>query len=235
MAETAVAVPMKTLRELVFMLRSISIPEREPRSATGYRGAAELSRAGFRPDFAFGDMKPTLALLGLLTLSLSSASASPIEVWNFTGVCTDCPGTGTGTLTVEQSSFTFSYTSAWISYTLANAIVQVDEETQTPGVPLPNLSAFDLYIRGTGSVTSFGGTNGQFSNPLPVGTQTRQMYFFSYAGANWGTGEFALADFGPSQTWTAGSQSSAVPEPSTFALLASAAVVGGVLRRRRSR
>jgi PEP-CTERM motif len=156
---------------------------------------------------------------GLLALCLSvSVPAVPlVESWDFTGTCSDCPDFGFGTLTASTSNnvvtFSFSYNSDWISYTLTNPQVRVNSVIfNGSSFTLAPTDRVDLY--GTAPYTSFGGVG----NPVPVGTTTENLYFRRFSNGNWETGVNVPGDFGTNGAFVLQGNNSPVPEPSTMGL-----------------
>lgn len=160
----------------------------------------------------------TLLKNGLLALCLTAMlPAVPlIENWNFTGTCSDCPDVGSATLTTSTSSnvvsFSFSYNSDWISYTLTAPSV-FQNLSPFAGTSFTINPGDRLDIFGIGTLTSFGGPG----NPVPAGTTAEQMYFRAFANGNWETGISSNSDFGTNGVWTL-QGGSTVPEPSTLGL-----------------
>lgn len=156
---------------------------------------------------------------GLLALCLTVASpAVPIiENWNFTGTCSDCPDLGFGTLTTSTDnnvvSFSFSYNSDWISYTLTNAQVRVNAVIfNGSSFTLAPTDRVDIY--GNAPYTSFGGVG----NPVPLGTTQEDLYFRRLSDGTWETGVNVPGDFGTNGAFALQGNNSAVPEPSTMGL-----------------
>ncbi|MBY0505438.1 MAG: PEP-CTERM sorting domain-containing protein [Bryobacteraceae bacterium] len=184
--------------------------------------------------------KLTLALiLATSTLSLVTVplSAGTIAVWNFSGVCSDCPGNGTGVLSVNQDlpngplTFGFAYSSAWISYTMTNATATFEGQPVTNPSFNPG-SGYLILSQANIAFTSFGGAG----NPMPAGTITDSVFFARLGDGTWQTGaNSSNSDFGVAQssTFTQGSVPSGVPEPSSYALMGGGLAVLIGLRRRR--
>lgn len=174
--------------------------------------------------------------LVLLALAAVPASATTISVWNFSGVCTDCPGNGTGVLTVTQAvtngplSFEFTYSSAWIAYTMNNAAAYIDN-TLFAGTSFTMPTTGTFRVQQEVPITSFGGVG----NPLAAGVHNDGMvnFFNRYSDGFWSTGSNAfLSDYGTGFSFVQGTVTSGVPEPSSMALLAAGAAVWLVRRRR---
>lgn len=170
-------------------------------------------------------------------VALSALPASAATIWNFTGTCTDCPDIGEAVLVATPNgnsvSFTLSYSSDWISYTLTSPDVFLNGPPFT-GSSFTFGPTDAIYIEQFGAtITSFGG----LGNPLAPGTYTDRVIFQSNGnGGTWFTGTSAFfLDYGTGTSWTQASSNSGVPEPSTFGL---AGLSGGLLllrqwRRRR--
>jgi hypothetical protein len=178
----------------------------------------------------------TLLQCGLLSLFLAATlPAVPlIQTYDFTGTCTDCPDFGYATLTASTSSnvvsFSLSYNSDWISYTIPSANVYEDE-SPFAGTSYTYNPALSLYILGTGTFTSFGGSG----NPVPPGTTQEAIYFSLTPSGNWSTGIALPSDFGTNGAFTAaGPGNSGVPEPASVALVAAGTALL-FLRQRRQR
>lgn len=170
---------------------------------------------------------------GLLAFCFTAA-ASAATVWNFTGICSDCPDFGYGTLTATEIPgevlFSFTYSSDWLSYTMDP--LQMWGNTgggwsTFTGTTFAITSGMSLQMRGFADVTSFGGSG----NPLPPGTTNEYMYFAAGSDGSWSTGVYQNSDFGTGGAWTQGV--SGVPEPSTLALGGLGAVALLLLHRRR--
>jgi hypothetical protein len=172
---------------------------------------------------------------GLLMLCLTAAlPAVPlVQTYDFTGTCSDCPDFGFGTLTATTNnnvvSFSFSYNSDWISYTLASALVQIDSVTFN-GSSFTYNPAQNIAIYGTGPFTSFGGPG----NPEPAGTNSEQIYFQMQSSGTWSTGINLPSDFGTNGAFTLQGGNSSVPEPTTFGLVGAGAGLLWLQRRRRA-
>ncbi len=168
---------------------------------------------------------------GVLSLFLAATlSAVPlIQTYNFTGTCTDCPDQGFATLTASTSSnvvsFSFSYNSDWISYSLPSALVYVNN-VPFSGTSYTHNSAVEFDVYGTGSFTSFGGTG----NPVPAGTTQEQIFFNLLPNGNWSTGINVPSDYGTNGAFDV--PNSGVPEPASMALVGAGTALLILLRRR---
>lgn len=155
---------------------------------------------------------------GLLALCLTATlPAVPIvENWNFTGTCSDCPNFGFATLTATTNSnvvsFSFSYNSDWLSYTLASPQVRLNSVVFA-GTSFSINPGDRVDVYGTGPLTSVGGVG----NPVPVGTTTEQLYFQLFSDGTWATGVNVPGDFGTNGAFAL-QGNNAVPEPATFGL-----------------
>ena len=157
-----------------------------------------------------------LTLLAIMaTLGAASASAEiAVEVYTFTGQCTDCTGTGTGTLILladyvlgtplsADDLFSFNYSSNLIP----DLSIHNDPNEELSGI---------LPVALGPAAISISGTNGSFSTNLD-GT---------WSAFN------PPADVGTNGIWTAGS-ASPTPEPSTLPFIGVSLLVVIFLRGRR--
>jgi hypothetical protein len=163
-------------------------------------------------------------LAAILAVAALPAAATPIEVWNFSGLCTDCPGNGTGLLTVSQAqangplTFEFSYSSAWISYTMTNANAFLGN-TPFSGTTFAIPTTTSLRFRQLVPITSFGGTGNPLGTPGVFNDGTVFFNYFPTTG-EWSTGSNSfLLDYGTLPTWTQGSVGPVVPEPASVAFV----------------
>jgi PEP-CTERM motif len=174
-----------------------------------------------------------------VALPLFLATAVPAStVWNFNGVCSDCPGNGTGVLTIDQQSpndpltFSFAYTSPWISYTMTSATASVNNVLFNGNSLVFPVTTGSFRLTQLVPITSVGGVG----NPLPAGTYTdRTVFFETNPDGSWSTGSNSLnSDFGVSNSggWTAAGQSG-VPEPSSVALAVTGLALAAFGARRR--
>lgn len=172
---------------------------------------------------------PNLIRLSALALAASFALAAPahavttapvVSTFDFSGVCNDCIGTGTGELQLGN-------------YNL--------------GDPISANNFLSFVYNGTNLLSAFtitaadaSGLSGSMSVPLPgaedfsvTGTSNN---FTSQSGGFWCVGGACYADYGFSSQWTAIQTAStiptAVPEPTSIALLAGALLGAAALRRR---
>jgi hypothetical protein len=171
-------------------------------------------------------MTKTIFLLSLWSALLAlPMQAATLQTFNFTGVCTDCEGSVTATLTLQN-------------YTL--------------GTPITNENFSELFYGGSNLLPAFfisklmenftfaegsipAGLPG-FANVSVFGTEHA---FFSGVEGSWNVGiviqiedpgdGFVDLDFGGQGTWNG----TAVPEPGSMALLGSAGLALLALRRRR--
>jgi hypothetical protein len=164
-------------------------------------------------------------LAAILAIAALPATATTIQTWNFTGLCTDCPGNGTGVLLVNQAqangplTFQFSYSSAWISYNMTNANAFIGGSAFS-GTTFTIPTNARLDFRQIVPITSFGGTG----NPLGApGVYNDGTVYFQYVPTQgqWFTGSNAfLADYGTLPTWTqVPNNNSEVPEPTSVAIV----------------
>ena len=118
----------------------------------------------------------SLSRAAVCLLAAFSLSATPtlVGTWNFNGVCTDCPGNGTGTMNVYLNNnalnFQFSYSSPWIAYSMNNATAYINNVLVT-GNTFAGPAGVNFVIgQSPISLTSFGGQG----NPVPAGTTAKQ-------------------------------------------------------------
>jgi hypothetical protein len=116
----------------------------------------------------------------LVTIGAVSASAIvPVEVFTFTGVCSDCTGTGIGTLILlgdyelgtqlsADDLYSFNYTSNLIP----DLSIHNDPDEVLSGILPVGLGPADIFISGTNGsfTTSTDGTWSAFDPPADVGT-----------------------------------------------------------------
>lgn len=177
-------------------------------------------------------------LAAIFAIAALPAAATTIQTWNFTGVCSDCPGNGTGVLLVNQAqtngplTFQFSYSSAWISYTMNNPSVFVGN-TAFSGTTFSIPTAANLSIVQVVPITSFGGVGNPLGTP-GVYNDGSVNFFYRPSPAFWSTGSNAfINDYGTQPTWTQGSVNSPVPEPTTAAFLGLGLIGVACVRRRK--
>jgi hypothetical protein len=158
-----------------------------------------------------------LAVLAfVVTLGTASASAEvAIEVFTFTGECTDCSGTGTGTLILlagydlgtplsADDLYSFNYSS-----NLTDISIHNDPTEVLSGILPVGLGPANIFISGgNGTVTFSSDSDGTWSAFNPP------------------------ADYGPSGIWTAG-YPTPTPEPSALPVIGIALAGAVFLRRRR--
>jgi DNA-binding beta-propeller fold protein YncE len=175
-------------------------------SRFGCQGSANLSTF-FR----------NLAVLAfVVTLGTASASADvAVEVFTFTGECTDCSGTGTGTLILlagydlgtalsADDLYSFNYSSNLTDISIHNDPTEVLSGTLPVG-----LGPANIFISGdSGTVTFSSSSDGTWSALNPP------------------------ADYGTSGIWTAG-YPTPTPEPSALPVIGIALAGAVFLRRRR--
>ena len=156
-----------------------------------------------------------LAFLAIVaTVGAASASANiPVEVYSFTGVCTNCSGTGTATLILlanyqlgTQLSASDLYSFNYQSSTIPDLSIFNDPTETLSGILPVGLGPANISISGI---------NGSFSSSL---------------NGQW------MADPGPPDVgtmgvWTAG-YPTPTPEPSTLSILA-VGLLGMILFARR--
>ena len=140
-----------------------------------------------------------------IALAMTERSSGTVNtiIYNFSGTCQDCSGTGTATLTVV-GNYTLGTTlssSNVVSFTY-NGTNLIGPFTITPSSP-------NFYVNG--SITNYPGTN----NVTIQSSQSNNSGFFSNTNGNWAVG---LADFGSVSIW--GSPVSPTPAPSAGILLA---------------
>ena len=158
-----------------------------------------------------------IAVAMALALPVTSAhavvSAPPTVDYTFTGVCTDCKGSGVGHLTLMDYTLgatlsvanfvSFDYTSDLIS----TSFVTVSELSGALPTGLP--SAADVTL-----------ASGDFQ-------------FRSSTSGYWCDGNACFDDFGQSHTWSVADAGTVVPEPASIGLLLSGLVLLGPKLRRR--
>jgi hypothetical protein len=165
-------------------------------------------------------------LLAISTLALAIAplqmyaGAIPLQTYYFTGDCSDCTGTGLGTLTLQNYTpgatittdtnnfVSFSYTSNLTSFSIsANQLVFIFGAIPTAPSELPGPA--ELFLQDNNS-------------PADV--------FNSTTGGGWcaGAGTACGNDQGTTSSWA-----TATPEPATVIPVVVAVFGFGIVRRRR--
>lgn len=162
------------------------------------------------------------AALLVSTIAVAPAAAAVVAgsnyAFTFTGTCTDCIGLGIGTLNVQN-------------YVLGQAL-------QTSNFVSFHYDGTNLVSPFTlNSVTRFSGALDTTPGPYTVQFGDGST---SFASSSFGTGGWQLsvprslsaADYGSISTWSV-ADSSAAPEPATWAMLVGGfGLVGGAMRRR---
>jgi len=166
---------------------------------------------------------PTRTLRPLLAIATFALALAPIQLgasiipvtYQFTGVCSDCSGTGIGSLTLS-------------GYTLGDTLMASNFVSFSY-----HSNLFDIAISSSSELQSIGGA---LVGPLPAanfvniqGTAPNTT-FLSTGNGFWcgGSSQTCGNDFGFTNSWA-----SAVPEPATFLPLAGALILLGRARRRR--
>ncbi len=143
-----------------------------------------------------------LMLAGLVSLAGSTAKASGIETFTFTGICGDCSGTGTGLLTVSDT------------YTPGDALT-IDEFISFVYYPTDLLPAGMTLTSGSVTAVTGGlpaGLSGYSNLDISAGSGGQ---FTTFSGGTWDVCPTGCGDYGETYSWTAGS---GTPEPGTYAL-----------------
>jgi hypothetical protein len=230
------ALPRNRRRVTVSLLIFLTPFSRESRLWSRYRKYRPVRRQDPQPIGDLSKMK-TLLQCGLLSLFLAATlPAVPlIQTYDFTGTCSDCPGFGYGTLTASTSnnvvSFSFSYNSDWISYTIPSVSTLYEDGFQFNGTSYTYNPAATFFVIGNGTFTSFGGSG----NPVPPGTTQENIFFSLNPNGNWSTGINAPSDFGTNGAFNLqGGGNSGVPEPASIALVGAGTGLLILLQRRRS-
>jgi hypothetical protein len=165
-------------------------------------------------------------LVGVLAIvQAGSAVPSVITTYNFVGTCSDCTGTGTGTLVLQN-------------YTLGNAISSSNFVSFTY---TSNLTSFTIPASNLSTIVA------TLPSALPAEanvffeTNVSPFYVFISENANdngdWCTGTDCDGDFGINGTWSlAVAAPTGAPAPNTIALMGVALVavlMAQILLRRR--
>jgi hypothetical protein len=175
--------------------------------------------------------RATVALTFALSLvAVTPAHADPETTFIFTGVCSDCRGTGVGTLVVQD------YTAG----------VAMDESNFVSFTYSSNLDTFDVSPSDTDF--SFDGTLGDTAGSYDVDIENSLQLFTSSVDGSWSLGDSPwnrtgnnptpgnptppTLDLGPSSTYVKASLA-ATPEPSSVILLGTG--LAGILVRWRCR
>jgi hypothetical protein len=164
-------------------------------------------------------MKDLLRLIGLCVAAaifagLSHASAIPVySTFTFTGDCTDCTGQATGTLVLqnytlgdplETSNFvSFAYSSKVISFgpDSLDSTYGILEGTLPVDLPGPAIVEIENIVLSPGCEDC----------------EELGFYSFNYDSDYWTLG---VQDYGTNGIWSAAAAKTAVPEPSSLAMLA---------------
>lgn len=156
-----------------------------------------------------------LSLLGIASLSICPAIAiQPDQVFHWSGLCTDCIGTATATLTLRPQ------------YVPGTMLVTADlvSFVYNPTNLLP--AGFSIL---PGDLT---GIFGSIPASLPGGANlaltSSTNEFSTQPTGFWCGGSNCMADFGTESTYA----STTVPEPGTFALIGTGLGLAALLRRR---
>jgi hypothetical protein len=197
-------------------------------------------------------MTRSILLAGVLTIALPIFSANAIVViqgqnYTWTGTCSDCDGTATATLDLQDydptaldglSDFnfvSFSYQSNLVNFSTSDSLE--DSSGELPAITGFAVATVDIYWLGlpTSEFTTL---------PTDITTPTVDAEFCSDTSGNWSLSvvdyntQFAPAcptpaDFGTAGIFNPVGSSSSVPEPATVALFGAGLAGLGFIRRRR--
>ncbi len=147
----------------------------------------------------------TLIALGVATGKPASATIA-LEVFSFSGTCTDCVGYGAGTLALITG------------YSLGDSFGVDNFQFFTYSSSILGNPGFTIGRNSSGLAVS-----GTLPSVLPgaadVSISGDGWSFVSNSNGSWSVENPAPADFGPSSTWSLASPANA-PEPASMALLA---------------
>lgn len=146
--------------------------------------------------------------------------ADPIDVtYQFAGVCSDCIGTGIGSLTlVNYTPGTSLSSTNFVSFTYSSSVL-----------------SFSIPAAPTDPVILAGMLPGSLPGPATVELLDAGTVMFSSLGNSagaWCAGADCASDEGSTSTWVTTSETSAVPEPATVIPVAAAIFCIGLVRRR---
>ncbi|MDR3699189.1 MAG: PEP-CTERM sorting domain-containing protein [Candidatus Sulfopaludibacter sp.] len=145
----------------------------------------------------------TMIALGVATAKPASATIA-LEVFSFSGTCTDCVGYGTGTLALITG------------YNLGDSFGVDNFQFFTYSSSIVGDPGFTIGKNSSGLAVS-----GILPSVLPgtanVSISDNAWSFVSSSDGSWSVG-LVPADYGPSSTWSLPSPAS-VPEPAPMALL----------------
>jgi hypothetical protein len=165
-------------------------------------------------------------LVGVLAIvQPGSAVFTTTTTYHFVGTCSDCAGTGTGSLILGNYTLGSAFTTAnFLSFSYSSNLISFTIATGSPGI---NVSGtLPATLPGPANVVIFNSQN-QFVSEIP-------------GNAAWCAGTGCLDDLGISGTWSLASATpTGAPAPNTIGLMGVALVTvllaQILLRRRRNR
>jgi len=175
-------------------------------------------------------MKDLFRLIGLCaaaTLFAGLSHASTITTFSFTGDCSDCTGQATGTLVLQNYTLGDPLeTSNFVSFAYSSNLISFGADS---------LDSFEGILEGVLPVDLPGPAIVSIENIVvsPGCEDCEELGFYSvnYNSNAWTLG---VQDYGTNGIWSAAAQNTAVPEPSSLAMLG-VALAGLVAWRQRRR
>lgn len=140
-------------------------------------------------------------LAALMIVGIPASASIPLDVFNYTGVCSDCTfSNGTLELFAPYTLGTPITTSNFVNFFYTSNLVSFSINQGDPGFSV------------SGSLPSL------LPGPATLLIEDSQWEFSTSTDGSWFVANLTLADNGPSNTWS--SASASAPEPGTILMLA---------------